>query len=165
MLLPLSKTLRLITPNVLCDRKAVLRLMRWRIKNQHFYTTQPKVTERSFRHWLRKYVFSLPKLLFWVTDEEGSAIGHIGIRFWEKYCEIDNVSRGEKQGKGRMGEALDVLVHWIQDNTTYEEISLRVISSNVHAIDFYQKHGFVSVRKTVIHKDSPLRFLKMKYEH
>ncbi len=165
MFLPSSSILQIITPNVLCDRKAVLQLMRWRIKNQNFYATQPKVTERSFRHWLKQYVFSLPKLLFWVTDKEGNPLGHIGIRFWEKYCEIDNVSRGEKQGKGRMGEALNVLVRWIQENTPYKEISLRVISSNVHAIDFYQKHGFISVRRTVIHKDSPLRFLKMKYEY
>ena len=153
----------IITPSVLSDRKAVLQLMRWRIKNQNAYATQPKVTERSFRHWLRKYVFSLPKLLFWVIVD-GKPIGHIGIRFWETYCEIDNVSRGEKQGKGKMGEALDILVEWIRENTTYKEISLRVISNNIHAISFYQKHGFVSVRKTVIHKDSPLRFLKMKYE-
>ena len=165
MSLPPSKILRLITKDILNNRDQVLQMMRWRIENQQYYASQPHVTEKSFRNWLNKYVFEKPKLLFLVLDDTANPIGHMGLQFRKKYCEIDNVVRGEQKQKGRIGEALDAFIQWVFKNTPYTELWLRVLSNNDHAIEFYKKHGFVPVRKVIVRRGSPLRFLKMKYEH
>lgn len=163
MLRPSSKILRLITRKVLNNRDELLQLMRWRIANQQYYASQPKITEESFRKWLIKYVFGMPKLFFWVLDDEGKPIGHIGLRFRKDFCEVDNVGRGESRCKGRMGQALQVLIKWFFKNIPSKELYLRVLSTNDHAINFYQENGFRPMRKIIVCKGSPLRFLKMKY--
>src|SRR3990167_11463732 len=95
MSLPSLRILRLITPNIIVDRDAVLQLMRWRIENQRYYATQPKITEDSFQKWLIESVFRKHRLLFWVLDKKGKRIGHTGLNRFEKgSCEIDNVLRG-----------------------------------------------------------------------
>ncbi len=163
MLQPKSKILKLITKDILNNRDQVLQMMRWRIANQYSYASQPKITEESFRNWLNKYVFGMPKMLFWVLDDKGNPIGHMGLRFKGYLCEIDNVARGEPQCKGRMGKALDYLIKWAFHNIPMTKLSLRVLSGNFHTIEFYKKHGFCPTRKVVVKRGSPLRFLKMEY--
>lgn len=164
MLHPSSRILRLITRNILNNRNQVLQMMRWRIDNQQYYATQPKITEESFRNWFVKYVFGMPKMLFWVLDHEGKPIGHMGLRFRKNACEIDNVVRGEPRDKGRMGKALKELIAWTFKNIPTEKLYLRVLSTNDHAIEFYKKNGFIPKKKVIVRRGSPLRFLKMEYE-
>ena len=160
-----SKILRLITKDILNNRDQVLQMMRWRIANQRYYASRPKITEESFRKWFEKHVFGVPKMLFWVLGDKGRPIGHMGLRFRKDLCEIDNVGRGDQQCKGRMGEALDVLIRWVFDNIPIKKMFLRVLSDNDHAIKFYKKHGFVPKRKIIVRRGSPLRYLKMEYEY
>ena len=165
-MLPSSKILQLITPSILDNRRNVLRLMRWRIANQQYYASQPVITEESFRTWLKKHVFGKLRLLFWVVDTKSKPIGHMGLyRFKDDSCEIDNVLRGIRSNKGRMGKALRFLVQWTLDNLPVSRIYLRVLSDNAHAIGFYQHNGFIPVRKVIVKRGSPLRFLRMKYDH
>ncbi len=164
MLRPSSKILRLITRSILDNRDQVLQMMRWRISNQQYYATQPVITEESFRNWFVKYVFGMPKMLFWVLDYKGNPIGHMGLRFRKNVCEIDNVVRGESEDKGRMGQALKTLIGWALKNIPIDKIYLRVLSTNEHAIEFYKKNGFIPKRKVIVRRGSPLRFLKMEYE-
>ena len=165
MLRPSSKIFRLITRSILDNQDQVLQMMRWRIANQQYYASQPKITEESFRNWFDKYVFGVPKMLFWVLDDKGNPIGHMGLRFKEDACELDNVARGESGGKGRMGEALQALLKWVLKNVPTNKIYLRVLSTNDHAIAFYKKNGFVPKRKIIVRRGSPLRYLKMEYEN
>ena len=166
-MLPLpSKIFRLITRDIFNNKEEVLQMMRWRITNQRYYASQPEITEESFRNWLsRRVLGNRPKLFFWVLDDDGNPIGHMGLRFGENLCEIYNVARGEPQCKGRMGEAFQVLIQWVLDNVPMEKLYLRVLSTNNHAIAFYKKHRFVPKKKMVIRRGSPLRYLKMEYEH
>ena len=164
MSLPSSKILRLITPTIFNNRKEILRMMRWRIENQQYYASQPKITEESFRNWLVEHVFGKQRLLFWVIDEKGNSIGHMGLnQFKGISCEIDNVLRGVNRVKGRMTKALQVLMRWTIKNAPILELHLRVLSTNTHAIAFYKNNGFVPLRLVMVKKGSPLRFLKMKY--
>lgn len=165
-MLPLpSEIFRLITRDILDNRDQVLQMMRWRIANQRSYASRPEITEDSFRNWLSKHVLgNNPKLFFWVLDNEGNPIGHMGLRFEKNLCEIYNVARGEPQCKGRMGEALKVLIKWTLDNVPMEKLYLRVLLNNKKAIKFYKKHGFTPKKKLIVRRGSPLRFLKMEYE-
>lgn len=164
MLLPSSKILQLITPNILDNRHDLLRMMRWRIDNQQAYISQSKITEESFRRWFIKDVFGKDRLLFWVIDHSGRKIGHMGLyRFIENSCEIDNVLRGINRDKGRMSQALQVLIKWTFKNAPIKQLYLRVLSTNEKAIEFYKKNGFVQGRKVLVKKGSTLRFLKMEY--
>lgn len=165
-MLPLpSDIFRLITKDILDNRDQVLQMMRWRIVNRLSYASRPEITEESFRNWLKRSVLgSKPKLFFWVLDNEGNPIGHMGLRFGKNLCEIYNVARGEPQCKGRMGKAFQVLVQWALDNVPMEKLYLKVLSHNTHAIKFYKRHGFVPKRKLIVRRGSPLRFLKMEYE-
>lgn len=138
--------------------------MRWRIANQQFYASQPKITEESFRTWLINHVFKKTRFLFWVLDTQGRPIGHIGLyRFHGDSCEIDNALRGIKREKGRMSEALKSLIKWTFKNIPINVLYLRVLSDNTHAIEFYKKNGFIPVRLVLVKRGSSLRFLKMKY--
>jgi RimJ/RimL family protein N-acetyltransferase len=156
--------LKLITEDVLKNKKRVLQLMRWRIKNQRFYPRKVKITEQGFRKWLTDDVFNKTRFLFWVLDNKKRIIGQMGLyRFKKDSCEIDSVIRGTNRDKGRMSIALQELIRWSLKHLPIQQIYLRVLSTNKHAILFYKRNKFIPLGLCIIKRGNPQRFLRMKY--
>ena len=129
------------------DEATIALLARWRDENQHAFPTRFTVTHEGTRSWLRSALLDVPdRILFLVLDAFGHPVGHLGFANClndERSLEIDNVVRGESAAPGLMGVALDVLCEWAADMFLPEEIVLRVLDGNAHAIAFYRRHGWV----------------------
>lgn len=83
-----------------------------------------------------------------MVDDKGEPIGHIGLfrfDFKKRFCEIDNVIRGEAGGKGLMTLALQALMTWAREALQVEDFYLRVMSNNTHALSYYERAGFEEI--------------------
>jgi len=132
--------LKKITPVDLCA-ESINKLKDWRIKNRFAYKGTYKITQASMRKWLREYVLDKEdRVLYWVYAE-GTCMGHIGLTNIKKDdAEICDVSRGLVGFPGAMHTALELL------SAPYKRVHLRVLSSNTHAIEFYEKNGFTLIK-------------------
>ena len=86
------------------------------------------------------------RILFVIHSIEDIPLGHIGLStfdFDNRSCEIDNVVRGVKDGhKGIMSCATTSLIAWGKRVLKLNDIYLRVLSDNLHAIEFYKRNRF-----------------------
>jgi RimJ/RimL family protein N-acetyltransferase len=133
--------LKLVTEVDTYSHESLKRLSEWRIKNRFAYKGNYEITIESITAWLEDYVLNNPKrALYWVWVD-GTIIGTIGLTNIEvDSAELCDVSRGINIYKGSMTEALNLLI------APYKKITLRVLSDNEHAIQFYEKNGFGYVK-------------------
>lgn len=124
-------------------------LCRWRNENQEALSAAPfTATEESTTCWLDQQVLGREdRLLFLITGLAGEPVGHIGLSsfdFAKKFCEVDAVLRGEKQGHpGIMAQALHTMTDWALRELKLQSIGLRVLHGNNRAIAFYLRNGFI----------------------
>ena len=126
-------------------------LKNWRETNQFAYPTRFNVTLEGTQNWLKKGVIENPsRVLFWITDSNLVRLGHIGLVYLPatSSCEVDNVLRGEAGHPGLMTEAMKSLENLVETELSLEEISLRVLESNAHAVAFYEKLNYKVIIKT-----------------
>ncbi|QLL22955.1 DegT/DnrJ/EryC1/StrS family aminotransferase [Actinobacteria bacterium IMCC25003] len=118
----------------------------WRKDNEFAYPTRSLITTDGTSKWLENAVLNNEnRLLFWIVDSSLSRLGHIGVVSYpmENRFEIDNVLRGiPSENPGLMAAALSKLEAIMEEEFSIEEIFLRVLESNVHAVDFYLAHGY-----------------------
>jgi perosamine synthetase len=116
-----------------------------------------EVLIRDLAAWRQASAFAYPtrfpvavedRILFLVIDRHGYRVGHLGFASClNDSCamEIDNVVRGVASGSpGIMAEAMRVIAAWAHTNFWPDEIFLRVLSDNPHAIAFYEGLGYVT---------------------
>jgi perosamine synthetase len=129
------------------DERLLETLARWRNENVFAYPSQFQATVESTRSWLRDRVLAAPdRMLFLVLQKHGRLIGHMGLANAlddQARLEMDNIVRGVKgRDPGLMAAAMDALLDWTQEMLAPEQIYLRVLDDNAHAIAFYEKLGF-----------------------
>jgi perosamine synthetase len=136
--------MRAINELMTSDEKTISNLARWRDQHQYAYPTHFKVTTEGTKQWLKSGVVENPlRLLFLIEDLHRHGIGHIGLVIRDDgELEIDNVLRGEETNPGLMGRALAQLEELSYDELGADRLVLRVLASNVHAVNFYLRHGY-----------------------
>lgn len=121
----------------------------WRGAHQYAYPGRFEITDEGTKTWLQKAVLeNSDRILFLLTDNHFKPVGHLGVLKISSdpfKLEVDNVLRGESGGKGLMAAAMGTLEKWAELEFSIENISLRVLKSNTHAVDFYSKLGYSTV--------------------
>lgn len=121
------------------------KLMRWRNASIFAYPNQKLVSLESTQNWLREAVLANPnRILFMIYGQSLESLGQIGITWNSGIIEIDNVLRGEDTDPGSMSASMKVLEHWISETFNVEEVSLRVLETNLIAQKFYEKLGYTA---------------------
>jgi perosamine synthetase len=135
----------------LLEESNQLLLKKWREANQFAYPTRFPVTLEGTRKWLEKGVLeNESRVLFWIINSNFTKLGHIGLVCLPENSdiEVDNVLRGESGHPGLMTEAMKSLETLVETEFSLETISLRVLESNVHALNFYLNLGYEVIVKT-----------------
>ena len=122
---------------------------KWRAEHQYAYPSRFEVTDAGTEKWLNAAVIENEnRLLFLIQDETGKNIGHIGLlRLDGARVEIDNVLRGESDSPGLVSAALAELEKFAYEELGLENLELRVLESNSHAVEFYLRHGYSQLKK------------------
>lgn len=141
-LIPLTYLYRDLTPEY------VELICRWRMENPEGFANQFVGTIEKTERWINNvYLPREDRILFFVCDRKRNPIGHLGLStfdFDKWSCEIDNVVRGVKQGyTGFMSMAVQTIMLWGRQTLEVDDFYLRVLADNPHAIEFYQRLGFV----------------------
>lgn len=123
-------------------------LSEWRHKYQNVYPTKFKVTDARTADWLKFNVLQNRKrLMFWVVDDYFNLLGHIGLVLNENSIfEIDNVLKGSNQVKGLFSNAQKTLESILHQEFNASKIQLKVLSSNIHAISFYEELNYQVIK-------------------
>jgi perosamine synthetase len=131
----------------LSNKPLIEKFSLWRRNNQFAYPNRFQVSIEGTETWLKHAVIENPdRLLFIVLDKFGESIGHLGVlRIGAGEVEIDNVLRGEARAPGIMYTAMEAIENFCYHEFGLESISLRVLKSNPHAIDFYEKLHYSKV--------------------
>ena len=135
----------------LLEESNLLLLKKWREANQFAYPTRFPVTLEGTRKWLEKGVLeNESRVLFWIINSNFTKLGHIGLVCLPENSdiEVDNVLRGESGHRGLMAEAMKSLETLVETEFSLETISLRVLESNGHALNFYLNLGYKVIIKT-----------------
>ena len=124
-------------------------LANWREEHIYAYPSRSLITVEGTKNWLSKAVLNNPhRMLFWISDSSMTRIGHIGLVYDnENSClEIDNVLRGLPHiAPGLMELALLKIENIAEEEFSVDQIFLRVLESNHHAVNFYLKNGYSQV--------------------
>ncbi len=131
-------------------------LAKWRDAAQDAFPAQFKVTEEGTKTWLDKGVLQTKdRLLFWVTDTNGKRLGHVGLfrfNFSKKFCELDNIVRGEAGVPGLIEAACQGLIDLCKQELGQSDIYLRVFSNNPRAIALYERLGMKEIQRSPLRK-------------
>lgn len=130
------------------DNSEVIASMgRWRDSHQYAYPSRFEITDTGTAKWLKSAVIDNDhRLLFLIQDPSGKYLGHLGLlKVGEDRCEIDNVLRGESEIPGIVSRALEVVEKFAYEELGMESLELKVLESNVHAIDFYLNNGYETI--------------------
>lgn len=127
-------------------------IMRWRESNPIGFANRFEASLEKTENWYKNIL--LPneyRILFFIHSITGMVIGHLGystFNFGFRSAEVDNVVRGLKGfDKGMMSLALQTLIRWGKERLLLDDIYLRVLEENEHAIKFYERNGFKTVCK------------------
>ena len=158
--IPLEKGFGMLLPLSLfhLDDEVMIELLaNWRKENEKFFPSQFNVTYLGTKKWLQTQVIeNEDRILFLVLDKRGKPVAHLGFAGAlgeERNLEVDNVVRGDKLAtKGIMSEAVKSLIKYAQEALFPNEIFLKTLADNSHAINFYTKLGFVEGNKIPIKK-------------
>ncbi len=129
------------------DDLIIKKLTEWRNKYSHTYYPNKKTTLQKTKKWLKENVLKKnDKLLFIVMKNGSIPIGHIGFANCynkELNFEIDNVLKGEKDNNKKIfSDVLSTLLKWATTTFYINNITLKVLSNNTRAINFYSRNNF-----------------------
>ena len=111
------------------------------------FPSQFEVTSKRTRKWLRTLLLNVPdRILFFVLNRAGHTVGHAGFAHCdndEGRMEVDNIVRAAAGIEpGLMSVAVVRLCQWAEETFKPQEIYLRVLEDNSHAVQFYERLGF-----------------------
>jgi RimJ/RimL family protein N-acetyltransferase len=125
-------------------------IKRWREENPEGFANRFEGTIEKTENWINNVL--LPRkdrILFMVLTLDGTPVGHLGYSSFDfevQSAEIDNVVRGQKQArKGIMSMAMKTVLAWGKSRLLLNDIFLRVLSDNPHAVTFYERLGFKEI--------------------
>jgi len=154
------------------NKASIEKLAKWREENNHFFPNPFKVTYEGTKIWASEKLLKIEdRILFFVCANDGTLVGHLGFAncFNEnEEMELDNVVRGEKNiHDGIMGAAVLRLIRWANENFSPKQITLRVMKTNIHALNFYEKLGFKKNKEEKINPEKDLSeentYIRMNY--
>lgn len=149
-------SLKPVTKESLENAEDIKLLAKWRAAAQDAFPVQFKVTEEGTKRWLENAVLKTKdRMLFWVLDLNGKKIGHVGLfrfNYTEKFCELDNIMRGEQGSKGIIEAACAKLVELCKKDLGLVDVYLRVFSDNPRAIKLYERLGFKETQRSPLRK-------------
>lgn len=121
---------------------------KWRTENTIGFANVFENTISKTENWFDNIL--LPRedrILFVIHSINDIPLGHIGLssfNFDDKSCEIDNVVRGIKENyEGIMSCVTTSIITWAKQTLKIEDVYLRVLSDNTHAVEFYEKNSFI----------------------
>ncbi|MDA0771775.1 MAG: GNAT family N-acetyltransferase [Cyanobacteria bacterium] len=145
-----------VTTESLNNQADIKLLAKWREAAQDAFPAQFKVTEDGTKRWLENGVLkTTDRVLFWVHNKQGQRIGHVGLfRFdlSQKFCELDNIVRGESGSPGIMQEACQALIDLCKEELELKDIYLRVFSNNPKALKLYENLGMREIQRSALRK-------------
>ena len=149
------------------DSAIIKKMTMWRNKNSHTFLPSKKTNFNNTKKWLKTNVYKKnDKILFLVVKDGFNPIGHIGFAncFNKKQnFEIDNVLKGENDSDKKIfSKALNTIITWANNTFYINNIILKVLNNNNHAISFYKKNNFINYDYKE-NKD-PKNFLTMIYK-
>jgi perosamine synthetase len=151
----IGESFSLVPISVLHIEDASLIELLCKLRNLHIeiYPNSTPVTLGSTRSWLKNIVIENDmRILFLVVDSFLNIQGHLGL--WqrdEKTIELDNVLKSKDCNvRGLFTLAVKAVESWINEVANVSELSLRVLDSNQHAKDFYEKLGYEGVSRSPI---------------
>lgn len=132
-------------------------LSEWRKENPIGFASIFKIDDKKTKKWIDSLVLNREdRILFMIETFDEKKIGHLGLssfNFEQKSCEIDNVVRGVKAPyPGIMKYAMNSILYWGINKLKLEDIFLRVLSDNKHAVDFYKNCSFIEIKKIPLFK-------------
>lgn len=143
----------------------ISKLTIWRNNNVKVYPTRFLATPESTSTWLQKIVFDNPnRLLFWIIDLNETLVGHLGITKNKDGAfeyELDNVIRGSLSTPGIMSFSIKRLEEWMESEFSAERLHLKVMESNIHAIEFYKKLGYEIVDRIGLKEEVQAEIVKL----
>jgi perosamine synthetase len=147
------------------DSSKISKLTKWRNDNVNVYPTRFLATPESTSIWLQKFVIENPnRLLFWIIDLNENLVGHLGItknKEGDFEYELDNVIRGSLTSPGIMAMSIKRLEQWVESEFSAEFLNLKVMESNIHAIEFYKKLGYRSVGRIGLREETQEKITKL----
>jgi len=140
----------------LLNSERILSLTQWRDENQFAYPSKFDVSEKQTKKWLENNILlNNKRVMFWVIDNYFNLLGHIGVVLSdENEFEIDNVLKASKNIKGLFSEAQKRLEIILQQEFNPSQIYLKVLKSNLKAVNFYEKLKYKIIDE-----------IDMKWEH
>lgn len=145
-----------VTAQSLSNKEDISLLAKWRKAAQDAFPAQFEVTEAGTKRWLENAVLkTADRILFWVHNDTGVKIGHVGLfRFdlSQKFCELDNIVRGETGSPGIMQEACQALIGLCKGELKQEDVYLRVFSNNPKALKLYENLGMKEIQRSPLRK-------------
>lgn len=132
-------------------------LSEWRRENPIGFASIFDISDDRTKYWIENILLRREdRILFMIYGLGSKALGHIGLssfNFEEPSCEIDNVIRGVKnESGGIMTFALKSVIKWCFDVLKVRKIYLKVLSDNLHAINYYHKNGFADQYEIPLYK-------------
>lgn len=123
-------------------------ICKWRSENPIGFANVFENNVHKTENWLDNLLLNREdRILFVIHSLEDTPLGHIGLssfNFNDKSCEIDNVVRGVKDThQGIMSYATQSLIIWAKETLKVNDVYLKVLLDNTHAIQFYEKNGFI----------------------
>lgn len=134
-------------------------MSQWRNFHAAAFFPASLTSQEQTVNWLASRVLAeKQRLLFLVEDRQLGTVGHIGLWLRDGWrLEVDNVIKSPDCSKrGVMSRALSSLAKWCEDNLPVEELFLRVLSTNSHAISFYRSSHFVPSGSRKVTDSSPI---------
>jgi RimJ/RimL family protein N-acetyltransferase len=130
---------------------------KWRAENPTISTGTFEITVDRTVKWLYNLVLNREdRLIFMIRDLNNKFIGHLGFssfNYNKKNAEVDSVLRGEKDViPGIMTFAMRALMRFGINELQLNKIILHVYADNTHAVNFYNKNGFVVTKQIPLYK-------------
>lgn len=132
------------------DKNLVKFLFKLRAENSDLFPGDKDLSMESTKKWIQSSLIeNNNRILFLVVNSYGDPLAHLGIWKKEKFrFEIDNVIKDKAcEIKGLMSEATKTLGLWAKEFLNIDSINLRVLDSNLHAVNFYNHLNFVKVKE------------------
>lgn len=115
----------------------------WKNNNREAFFFTEIITPEMQKKWMEKY-YKDPDDFMFVVSITRKKIGVMGFKTSLKGAEIYNVILGDTKygGRGAMSRGMNLMNSYIV-KLNIERTFLRVLNSNVNAIRWYTKNGFV----------------------
>lgn len=144
---------------IFTDRDTIEAMSKWRSAHMGAFFKRFESSVESMRNYLFTHAVGESNRLLFLAKQGAVFVGHLGLSNIEgRSAELDNVLKSpdwlESDDSSSMRECLRILMQWANSNLSIDNFCLNVLSSNVRAINLYEKLGF-SISQRVPVKPDP----------